>query len=60
MVIGLAAGAGAVTWAYSGMLSMDPFAPPPRAADTERARQSIVHALRGPLSLDAFDARHPR
>ena len=60
MVIGLAAGAGAVTWAYSGMLSMDPFAPPRRAPDTERARQSILRALRGPLSLRAFDARHPR
>ena len=60
MVIGLAAGAGAITWAYSGMLSMDPFAPRPRAPASEQARQALRHALRGPLMLHAFDAKHPR
>jgi hypothetical protein len=51
-IFGLIAGAGAVTWALSGMLSMDPFprhdsGPPPLR-------------LRDHLSLAAFDGRSPR
>ena len=60
LFIGLIVGAGAITWAYSGMLSMEPFAPPQRAADAENARDALRRALRGPLVVHAFDRRHPR
>ena len=44
MVLGLIFGLGAATWAFSGMLSMDPF--PPLDA-SRRPRRSIPQALRG-------------
>ena len=53
--LGLMFGVGAATWAFSGMLSMDPF-PMPRAA----APASIMQALRGRLQLPAFARRPPR
>ena len=64
-VLGLIFGAGAATWAFSGMLSMDPF---PATNSTEVSEKSdgggegagIPQALRGPLSMDAFATRHPR
>jgi hypothetical protein len=63
-VLGLIFGVGAATWAFSGMLSMDPF---PATNDRESPGASeraagarIPMALRGRLSLDAFSARHPR
>lgn len=59
LLIGLVVGASAVTWAYSGMLSMEPFAPPQSAADAETAREAVRRALRGPLAIHAFDRRHP-
>jgi len=59
LLIGLVVGAGAITWAYSGMLSMEPFAPPQSAADAERARDAVRRALRGPLAMRAFGRRHP-
>jgi hypothetical protein len=59
MVIGLIVGAGAVTWAYSGMLSMDPYPVTQRAADADAAREAVQRALRGPVSLHAFEPRHP-
>ena len=52
VVLGFVFGAGAVTWAFSGMMSMDPFASPPPAAPPIR--------LRDPLALEAFAARTPR
>jgi hypothetical protein len=55
MVLGLIFGLGAMTWAFSGMLSMDPF-----PAMSERPRADIPRALRGQLRLAAFEARDPR
>ena len=62
-VLGLIFGVGAATWAFSGLLSMDPFpattseAP---AADHTRESKGVPQALRDPLSMDAFASRHPR
>ena len=53
-VLGLIFGLGAVTWAFSGLLSMDPFPP---GAETP---MDIPHALRGRLELAAYAARGPR
>jgi hypothetical protein len=54
-IFGLLFGLGAVTWAFSGMLSMDPF-----PATPQRSRPDIAHALRERLQLTAFNARDPR
>jgi hypothetical protein len=54
-VLGLIFGAGAVTWVFSGMLSMDPV-----PAMTARPRGDIPQALRGPLQLAAFATKDPR
>jgi hypothetical protein len=51
-------GLGAVTWAFSGMLSMDPF--PAASASAPRPDTRIARALRGEFDLAAFAARHPR
>jgi hypothetical protein len=51
-IFGLIAGVGAVTWAFSGMLSMEPFPLPESAPPRVR--------LRDRLSLAAFDGRSPR
>ena len=53
-VLGLIFGLGAVTWVFSGLLSMDPF-PTGAATPTD-----IPQALRGRLELAAFAARGPR
>jgi hypothetical protein len=53
--LGLIFGVGAATWAFSGMLSMDPF-PRPRVA----APAAITQALRGQIRLAAFARRSPR
>jgi PepSY-associated transmembrane protein len=53
--LGLIFGLGAVTWAFSGMLSMDPF-PLPEV----RHPADIPQALRGRPQLAAFAARDPR
>ena len=54
---GLVFGAVAATWAFSGMLSMDPF---PLEAEDE-AGPAIAGALRGGrLDISAFAAKHPR
>lgn len=59
MVLGLVFGLGAVTWAFSGMLSMDPF--PSRTGGAGRpSGPSINQALRGRVDMAAFAARHPR
>src|SRR5262249_21997350 len=56
MILGLIAGLGAVTWAFSGMLSMDPF-----PTGTGRARGGeVAGILRGRLQVAAFAAKHPR
>jgi len=54
-VFGLIFGLGAVTWVFSGMLSMDPF-----PAMSQRPRSDIPRALHGRLELPAFAARDPR
>jgi len=63
MIFGLIFGAGAATWAFSGMLSMDPL-PTIRTGGPETrtgaARSGIPPALRGRLQLAAFASAHPR
>ena len=54
-IFGLIFGLGAVTWAFSGMLSMDPF--PSLSA---RNPTAIPQALRDRLPLAAFAAKDPR
>jgi hypothetical protein len=70
MAFGLIFGVGAATWAFSGMLSMDPFPqrtnrPSPGAQQIGRgggiATTSIPDALRGPQPpLEAFAPTHPK
>jgi hypothetical protein len=61
-VLGLIFGLGALSWAFSGLLSMDPF--PPRAtrpvAQTADAPIRMTEALRDRLQVDAFAAEDPR
>jgi hypothetical protein len=62
-VLGLLFGVATATWAFSGMLSMDPF--PRRETgggllDRGVGRPAIPQALRGRLQLAAFAARDPR
>jgi hypothetical protein len=57
MTLGLFFGIVACTWAFSGMLSMDPF---PVRDDGDSARK-VASALRGgEFRLGSFDAKHPR
>jgi PepSY-associated TM region len=62
-VFGLIFGVATVTYAFSGMLSMDPF---PSFNDRVQLRRgggnatSIPRALRGDLDPASFNARHPR
>jgi hypothetical protein len=55
MVLGLLFGAGAATWAFSGLLSMDPWP----SLDV-RPRSDITQALRGRVQLAPFAGRSPR
>jgi hypothetical protein len=59
MIVGLLAGAGAVTWAFSGLLSMEPF---PQRDDSDEARgaQRVLQALRGRAPLQRFAAKTPQ
>ena len=68
-IFGLIFGLGAATWAFSGMLSMDPFprrTNRPVGGGEQIARgvtvdpDSIRDALRGDSSLAAFERRHPK
>jgi hypothetical protein len=55
-ILGLVFGAGAATWAFSGMLSMDPFpSSPRRPAPT----LNLPGLLRGRFQLPAFDNKTP-
>ncbi len=58
-IIGLIVGAGAVTWAFSGLLSMEPF-PERDDRGSRRNQQSIMQALRGRAPLEKFAAKDPR
>ncbi len=59
MILGLVFGIATATWAFSGMLSMDPF-PTPTSADESPSSSDFPQALRGALDYGAFAARHPR
>jgi hypothetical protein len=63
-LFGLLFGAGAVTWVFSGMLSMDPFPRARTGGDDDagsRAVASVTRALRGGrTSLSSFEPRDPR
>jgi hypothetical protein len=69
MVLGLVFGAGAVTWAFSGMLSMDPFpertnrpvggGPQIGRGVDPNVAERIPGALRGRAPLEAFAGKHP-
>jgi hypothetical protein len=61
-VFGLVFGVATVTYAFSGMLSMDPFPswtdrPLPRGRASE---PNLRRALRGEVNPAAYDAKHPR
>jgi hypothetical protein len=58
-IIGLIVGTGAVTWAFSGLLSMEPF-PERDDRGSRRNQQSIMQALRGRAPLEKFAAKDPR
>ena len=58
MIVGLLAGAGAVTWAFSGMLSMEPF--PRREGAGDRNGPRLFQALHGRAPLDRFAAKDAR
>jgi len=68
-LFGLIFGLGAATWAFSGMLSMDPFPRRTNRATNGGAQiargvtvdpDSIRAALRGDMSLGAFARKHPK
>jgi hypothetical protein len=56
-IFGLIFGLGAATWAFSGMLSMDPF---PSASPQRRGSNTIADVLRGTPLVASFSARSPR
>jgi len=52
-IIGLIAGAGAVTWAFSGLLSMEPFQAREESADAQKVQRAL-QSLRGRAPLSSF------
>jgi len=56
-ILGLIFGAAAASWAFSGMLSMDPF---PTRGGRAGANANISGALRGRFQIAAFEPKHPR
>lgn len=60
-VFGLIFGLAAATWAFSGMLTMDPFPLDDDASESEvTTGVAIEQALRGPTRLTDFAAKDPR
>jgi len=57
VIAGIAFGVVAATWAFSGLLSMDPWTG--RGPERPRALDDLARALRGDLPLDRFAARPP-
>jgi hypothetical protein len=57
MLLGLMFGVGAISWAFSGMLSMEPFPGP--APDGASSSGRIAQTLRGEFRLAAFAGKHP-
>ena len=54
-VFGLSVGMAAVTWVFSGMLSMDPFPLPGDPPHTD----AVAETLRGPIDPSAFQSSSP-
>jgi hypothetical protein len=61
-VLGLIFGVATITWAFSGMLSMDPFPRETGGGLLERGidPQTVRQALRGETTLAAFASKDPR
>jgi hypothetical protein len=65
-IIGLCFGVATVTYAFSGMMSLDPFPelydrrPPAAQSGARRAGPGVAQALRGRVGMDDFAAAHPR
>jgi hypothetical protein len=59
-VLGLVFGVATVTWAFSGMLSMDPFPALAGGSPATREGPSVTQMLRGRVSVEDFAARSPR
>ncbi|MBI3491133.1 MAG: PepSY domain-containing protein [Acidobacteria bacterium] len=62
-ILGLIFGLGAATWAFSGMLSMDPFPTKtsgPTGGRNGNASAAISQALRNGLAITAFASKDPR
>lgn len=61
-IIGLVFGIATITYAFSGMMSLDPFPQLDRrqAPAGGRRAPSVAQGLRGRVSLDDFAASHPR
>jgi hypothetical protein len=57
MLLGLIFGVATITWAFSGMLSMDPF---PIGGGGSAEPPDIPQALRGRVELNAFGIKHPK
>src|SRR5687767_5876499 len=60
MVLGLAFGIAAATWAFSGMLSMDPFPSGRGGAASGSAAPRVERALDGDLPFASFARKDPR
>jgi hypothetical protein len=62
MVLGLVFGIATATWAFSGMLSMEPFPLPSGEGEGPREEVAglIQQSLRPRLDFDAFSAKDPR
>ena len=59
-VLGLTFGVATITWAFSGMLSMDPFPRRETGGGPLRRGIDIPDALRGRMRFEDFAAKHPR
>ena len=60
MLLGLVFGIATATWAFSGMLSMDPFGSDAGNGPDRDGRPNIQQALRGDMHFASFEAKHPR
>jgi hypothetical protein len=59
-IIGLFVGIGAVTWAASGLLSMEPFPQRDKGSDAARGTQRVLQTLRGRAPLEKFKTKGPQ
>jgi hypothetical protein len=59
-IIGLVVGIGAITWAISGLLSMEPFPQRDNAGDAARRAQRVLQSLRGRAPLEKFKTKDAR